>query len=127
MDKPLGIYIEHRYRKTNWLYLVMVWKKPYLDPNGKPMNRFCELCQTLHFTKTYHLRLVEGRAIVSKGVLDDLWSAGLPDLDITGTTDNPPPLTVGDGRIRQEQDQTNREIHVWKNYKPKGVPANAIT
>ena len=38
--KPLGIYVEHRFRKTNWLYLVMVWKKPYLDPNGKRMSRF---------------------------------------------------------------------------------------
>ncbi len=39
-QEPLGIYIEHRFNKTNWLYLVPVWKKPYLDPNGKRMSRF---------------------------------------------------------------------------------------
>ena len=120
IKKPLGIYIEHRFRKTNWLYLVMVWKKPYLDPNGKRMSRFCELCQTLHFTKTYHLDLVEGRAIVSKGSLDDLRLAGLPDLDITGTTDNPPPLKVGAGATsRPEQNLANRSILTFKRYKPK--------
>lgn len=134
MDKPLGIYIEHRHRKTNWLYLVMVWKKPYLDPNGKPMNRFCELCQTLHFTKTYHLDLVEGRAIVSQGVLADLKLAGMPSLDITGTTDNPPPLKVGKPSVgsRPAQNLNNRSILVYKKYKPKvylpkGVPVNAST
>ena len=132
MDKPLGIYIEHRYRKTNWLYLVMVWKKPYLDPNGKRMTRFCELCQTLHFTKTYHLDLVEGRAIVSKGVLDDLKLAGMPGLDIVGTTTTPPPLKVGKPTVgsRPQQNLANRSILVYKKYKPKvylpeGVPVNA--
>ncbi len=130
MDKPLGIYIEHRHLKTNWLYTVPVWKKPYIGSDGIHESKFCPLCQTLHFTKTYHLRLVEGRAIVSKGVLDDLRLAGMPDLDITGTTDNPPPLTVGDGRTRPEQDQTNRSLLVYKKYKPKvylpkGVPVNA--
>lgn len=118
--KPLGIYVEHRFRKTNWLYLVMVWKKPYLDPNGRRMSRFCPLCQTLHFTKTYHLDLVEGRAIVSKDSLDDLRLAGLPNLDITGTTKNPPPLRVGKGATsRPEQNLENRKILTWKRYTPK--------
>jgi len=120
MDKPLGIYIEHRHRKTNWLYMVMVWKKPYLDPNGKRMTRFCELCQTPHFTKTYHLDLVEGRAIVSKGSLDDLRLAGLPNLDIVGTTKDPPPLRVGEGATsRPEQNLANRSILIFKRYTPK--------
>ncbi len=128
MDKPLGIYIEHRYRKFDWLYLVMVWKKPFIGPDGKPMSRFCELCQTLHFTKTVHLDLVQGRAIVSTGVLEELRMAGLPDLDIVGTTKIPPPLMVGSKRgARPAQNQTNRQIKVWKNYKPKGVPAHAST
>ena len=131
--KPLGIYIEHRFRKANWCYLVMVWKKPYLDPNGRRMSRFCPLCQTLHFTKTYHLDLVEGRAIVSKGALDDLRLAGLPDLDIKGTTDNPPPLKVGgNAASRPEQNLDNRSILVWRSYKPKsytrkGVSTDAVS
>lgn len=128
MDKPLGIYIEHRYRKTNWLYLVSVWKKPFIGPDGKPMSKFCPLCQTLHFTKTVHLDLVQGRAIVSTGVLEELRMAGLPNLDIVGTTKTPPPLTIGGNRgARPAQNQTNRHIKVWKNYKPKGVPAHAGT
>ena len=135
MDKPLGIYIEHRYRKSNWLYLVMVWKKPFISKiDGKPMSRFCELCQVLHFTKTVHLDLVEGRAIVSIGVLEELRMAGLPDLDIVGTTKTPPPLKTGGTHVgsRPEQNLVNRGILVWKPYKPKryipkGVPVNAST
>ena len=119
MDKPLGIYIEHRYRKTNWLYLVPIWKKPYIGSDGIHESKFCPLCQTLHFTKTYHLDLVEGRAIVSKESLDDLRSAGLPNLDITGTTKDPPPLRVGDGTSRPEQNLENRKILTFKQYKPK--------
>lgn len=108
-SKPVGIYVEHRYRKTDWLYLVFVWKKKF------PKPRFCPLCQTLHFTKTVHLDLVQGRAIVSKGVLEELCMAGLPDLDVVGTTSTPPPLAVGGstgGRV--EQNQTNRTIRIWK-------------
>ena len=133
MDKPLGIHIEHRFRKTDWLYLVMVWKKPFVGPDGKPMSKFCPLCQTLHFTKTVHLDLVEGRATVSTGVLEELKMAGLPDLDIVGTTKTPPPLKVGP-RVtsRPEQNLTNRQILVWKPYtpkiyQPKGVPVHAST
>ena len=121
-DKPLGIYIEHRYRKTNWLYLVMVWKKPFIaQATGKPKSRFCPLCQTLHFTKTVHLDLVEGRAIVSKGVLEELKMAGLPDLDIVGTTKTPPPLKTGGTQVgsRPEQNLANRSILSWQRYKPK--------
>ncbi len=117
--KPLGIYIEHRFRKTNWLYLVPIWKKPYIGSDGIHESKFCPLCRTLHFTKTYHLDLVEGRAIVSKESLDDLRSAGLPNLDIRGTTDNPPPLRVGDGTSRPEQNLENRKILTWKRYTPK--------
>ncbi len=119
MDKPLGIYIEHRYQKTNWLYLVSIWKKPFIGPDGKPMSKFCPLCRTLHFTKTYHLDLVEGRAIVSKESLDDLRSAGLTILDITGPTKDPPPLRVGDVSSRPEQNLENRKILTFKQYKPK--------
>ncbi len=126
--KPLGIYIEHRFRKATWLYMVMVWKKPYLDPNGRRMSRFCPLCQTLHFTKTYHLDLQDGRAIVSKGALDDLRLAGLPDLDIVGTTKHPPPLRIGrNATSRPAQNMDNRQILVWKSYKPKGVLTDAFS
>ncbi len=134
--KPLGIYVEHRFRKTNWLYLVMVWKKPFIDKTtGKPKSRFCPLCQTLHFTKTVHLDLVEGRAIVSKGVLDELRMAGLPDLDITGTTKTPPPLKTGGTHVgsRPAQNLTNRSILTWQRYKPKsyipkiGVSTDAVS
>lgn len=126
--KPVGVYVEHRYRKSDWLYLVMVWKKPFVGKDGKHQSRFCELCQTLHFTKTYHLELHQGRAIVSQGVLADLRLAGLPNLDIVGTTKTPPPLAVG-GKYgsRVEQNQTNRKIRIWEGYKPKGAPVNATT
>ena len=126
-DKPVGIYIEHRFRKTDWLYLVSVWKKPFVGPDG-PMSRFCPLCRTLHFTKTVHLDLVEGRAVVSKGVLEELRMAGLPDLDIVGTTKTPPPLKVGGkAGTRVEQNQTNRKLTLWKRYKPKKGLADAST
>jgi hypothetical protein len=126
--KPVGVYVEHRFRKSDWLYLVMVWKKPFVRSDGTKVSRFCPLCQTLHFTKTVHLDLVEGRAIVSSGVLEELKMAGLPDLDIVGTTAVPPGLKVGDAGSRVEQNQTNRQIKVWKPYKPKkGVPVNANT
>lgn len=125
--KPLGVYVEHRYRKSNWLYLVSVWKKPFTRKNGETVSKFCPLCQTLHFTKTVHLDLVAGRAIVSEGVLEELRMAGLPDLDITGTTKNPPPLRVGGkATSRPEQNLANRKILVYKPYRPKGVLANVV-
>ncbi len=119
--KPLGIYVEHRFRKTNWLYLVMVWKKPYIGSDGIHKSKFCPLCQTLHFTKTVHLDLVEGRAIVSTGVLEELKMAGMPDLDIVGTTKTPPPLKTGGEQVgsRPQQNLANRSILSWKRYKPK--------
>ena len=123
----LGIYVEHQYRKTDWLYLVSVFKKPFIGPDGLPMSKFCPLCQTLHFTKTVHLDLVQGKAIVSKGVLEELRMAGLPDLDVVGTTETPPGLAVGGKTGRPEQNQKHRKIRIWKGYKPKGVPANAST
>ncbi len=128
MVKPVGIYVEHRYRKTDWLYLVMVWKKPYVGSDGVHESRFCPLCQTLHFTKTYHLELHQGRAIVSTGVLEDLRLAGLPDLDVVGSTATPPPLMVAGNRGgRVEQNQTNRKLTIWEDHKPKGVLADAST
>ncbi len=119
MKKPLGIYVEHRHRKTNWLYVVPIFKIPYLGPDGHPKAQLCNLCRTAHACKTIHLDLVEGRAIVSQGVLDTLRLAGLPSLDITGTTKNPPPLAVATGTSRPAQNSANRSILIWKRYKPK--------
>jgi len=124
----LGIYIEHRHRKTNWLYVVPILKIPFLGPDGNPKARLCNLCRTAHACKTYHLDLVAGRAIVSQGVLDHLRLAGLPNLDITGTTKNPPPIEVAGKRTRVEQNQDNQKILVWKPYKQKkGAPVNVAT
>ncbi len=126
--KPVGVYVEHRYRKTNWLYAVPILKIPRVGPGGLPNARICNLCQIAHPCKVIHLDLVEGRAIVSQGVLKTLRLANLPNLDIVGTTKTPPPLAVGGDAGRVEQNQNNRKITQWKNYKPKkGVVADAAT
>lgn len=126
MKKPLGIYIEHKHRKTNWLYAVPILKIPRIGSNGLPNTRICNLCKSAHSCKVIHLDLVEGRAIVSQGVLKTLRLANLPNLEITGTTDSPPPIKVGGKASRVEQNQDNRKILIWKPYRPKGVAADAF-
>ncbi len=127
----IGIYIEHRHRKTNWLYAVPIPKIPYRGPDGYPKARFCRLCRTAHAFKTIHLDLIDGRAIVSQEVVNALRSAGLPNLDIVGSTKDPPPIRVGGaarGASRVEQNQTNLKLTIWKPYKPKkGALVNVAT
>lgn len=100
-----GVRIRHRFHRGNLLYLVPLLAKPI-------KGRHCPLCQTEHGCKTIHLELRDGAAIVSTGVLADLQSAGMPDLDIVGEVVAPPTLRAG-SMSRVRQDQRNERITQW--------------
>lgn len=98
-----GIRVRHRFHHGSILYLVPVLKKPF------PKAKKCPLCRSFHGCKTIHLHLVEGDVIVSEGVLADLRSAGMPDLDVVEVVAKPPTLKIGKVS-RQEQDQKHRKV-----------------
>jgi hypothetical protein len=66
-----------------------------------------------HAGKTTHLYLEpDGTCLVSTGVLAELQQAGMPDLQVVGHVNNPPPLKAGRANPRNEQDNDNRAIWV---------------
>lgn len=104
-----GIRIAHRTLKA-CVALVPLVHKPF---TGQSLD-LCPTCQIIHPVKTVHLWLDDaGQCLVSQGVLDDLRLAGMPNLEIMGHTNNPPPLRLGNGATREQLDQANRLITVW--------------
>ncbi|MDP9143706.1 MAG: hypothetical protein M3N43_03260 [Actinomycetota bacterium] len=101
-----GIRIAHKTAK-NGVVLVPIMSKPFA---GQSIDR-CPSCYLVHPVKTVHLWLdAAGSCIVSAGVLADLQSAGMPDLTVTGTVENPPPLQFGPGVTREQIDNNNRRV-----------------
>jgi hypothetical protein len=101
-----GIRINHTTAK-NTVYLVPILAKPFV---GQSLDR-CPSCHLVHPVKTVHLWLdAAGSCIVSEGVLQDLISAGMPDLYVTATIPAPPALHFGPGVTREQIDNGNRRI-----------------
>ena len=88
--KLAGVVIQHRSIRSSALVLVPIISQPI--PNARP----CPVCKIPHLCKTVHLSLSPtGSAIVSEGVLALLHTAGMPELDVVGSTQTPPPVYVG--------------------------------
>jgi len=93
-----GVRIRHQSLRS-CVALVPIMKKPF---TGQSLDR-CPTCHFVHPVKTVHLWLDDtGACIVSIGVLKDLQSAGMPELDIVGEVKNPPPLQLGESRTKQD-------------------------
>lgn len=101
-----GIRITHRLAK-NSVVLVPILSKPF---TGQSLDN-CPSCHLIHPVKTVHLWLdAAGSCLVSEGVFQDLQSAGMPDLLVSATVKNPPPLHFGPGVTREQIDNGNRRI-----------------
>jgi len=71
--------------------------------------------EDIHLVKTVHLWLDDtGACIVSEGVLEDLRSAGMPELDTLEEIVNPPPLQIG--MQREQQDFNGRAFNIGGRY-----------
>jgi hypothetical protein len=105
----LGIQLLHPTLR-NELYVVENPGRPFGDGGYD-----CNLCVGVHhYGKTTHLWLGPGGdCLVSEGVLEELRRAGMPNLQVIGSTATPPPLTIGRGSARHIQENTNRKIHVF--------------
>jgi hypothetical protein len=101
-----GIRIVHTTAR-NVVYLVPIMAKPF---TGQSLD-ICPSCHLVHPVKTVHLWLDgAGSCIVSQGVLQDLVSAGMPDLSVVAEVVNPPALHFGPGVTREQIDNNNRRI-----------------
>lgn len=104
-----GIRIAHTTAR-NVVYLVPIVAKPFPGPFHTEKDK-CPTCGQVHVVKTVHLWLDgAGSCIVSQGVLEDLQTAGMPDLAVMAEVANPPPLFFGDGVSREQIDNGNRRI-----------------
>lgn len=105
----VGVVIQHRTIRSSALVLVPVISQPMGNP------RPCPVCKISHLCKTVHLSLSPtGSAIVSEGVLKLLRTAGMPELDVVGSTQTPPTVQVGrDAKPRAEQDHKSYAHRLW--------------
>ena len=114
-----GIMLRHRTARApqdSGLPLqVPILSKPFSADSLKE----CPGCHIVHLCKTVHLMINdEGLVMVSQGVLEDLKSAGMPDLEVVGEVKAPPALHIdGDSKLspfeqRAKQDQEHRRIIV---------------
>lgn len=119
--KPVGIRVKHATLRS-CVHVVPVLAKPYADGGF-----LCPTCHVWHPVKAVHLWLDDqGTCIVSRGVLDELRLAGMPELTIVGHVNNPPTLTIRKGFDRAAADQENRRITVWQE-NPRAVrPASLV-
>ncbi len=102
-----GIRLQHHTKKFG-MATVPIWTKPI---NG--LRRKCPTCNIIHPVKTVHLWLdSNGMCLVSKGVLEDLKRAGMPDLSVVATIADPPPIKIS--LDRHDNDQRNAKIRFWK-------------
>lgn len=101
-----GVRIVHATAK-NTVVLVPILAKPFTGQSLDP----CPSCHLVHPVKTVHLWLDgAGTCIVSTGVLEDLKSAGMPELSVLAEVAKPPPLNFGPGVSRAQIDNNNRRI-----------------
>ena len=99
-----GIRIVHNYARSS-VVLVPIMSKPFFDDSLD----ICPSCHLVHPVKTVHLWVdADGTCIVSKGVLEDLKSAGMPALSVVAEVLKPPTLALG--VPREKVDQSNRKI-----------------
>jgi hypothetical protein len=111
-----GVKIRHRTARSS---VVLVTDQTH--PRQEALQ--CNICNVLHFNKTYHLWLDDtGSAIVSTRVLEGLRKAGFPDLDVIETVKNPPAIGFGadsGGRplTRERVDKENRNIRFFTKRK----------
>ncbi len=86
-----GFRIQHltlrRADGFNPVATVTVGNRPYPNP------RICNVCQIVHYAKTYHFNLdAGGSCLVSAGVLDALGEAGAIQLNYSGALAAPTPV-----------------------------------
>ena len=102
--------IKIRYTKPNsGLALIPIVSLPF---QWDSLKKTCNLCQVPHLVKTVHLWLDDNdECLVSTGVFERLKKAGMPDLEVVGSVDKPPPIHIGQ-QPRQSEDFSNRRIHI---------------
>ena len=99
-----GIMIQHKTARSS-VHVVPVLAKPVLDPET------CPTCNIVHPVHSIHLWLDDaGKVLVSEGVLEDLKTTGMLDIDIVGHVEKPPTLRLYRGVSRAQVDQENRAI-----------------
>lgn len=107
MPEPESIRIVHD-TKRSCMATVPIWTKPIAG-----LRRPCPTCNIIHPVKTVHLWLDDvGSCLVSRGVLEDLQRAGMPELAVVASLKSPPPLTLG--KPREVVDNRNRKIQMWE-------------
>lgn len=113
--EPIGYRVTHRTIRSR-VCVIPILSKPFINRRtGERFQQNCPTCHVLHPVKCIHLWLDDtGSAIVSAGVLEELKSAGMPELDYVGVVRKPPPLRAGHGISRAEVDQQNRKIVQYK-------------
>jgi len=113
--KKLGINIEHDTARSQ-VHLVPIMSRPINYAPGH--ESVCPNCRVVHPVKTIHLWFDgDGKTTISPGVLNELKKGnGLDGITVVGDTKTPPPLNIGRGSSRPEQDQQNRKLQV-KPYK----------
>lgn len=95
-----GVRVRHETLRS-CVALVPVLAKPF---KGQSLDR-CPTCFVVHPCKTVHLWLDDaGTCIVSRGVLEELRMAGMPQLQTLEEIKNPPPLALGVRREKQDQE-----------------------
>ena len=107
-----GIQLKHPWI-TNDVYVVENPKRPYGDG-----GYWCNICpETKHVAKATHLWMgPNGDCLVSTGVLEELKRAGMPNLTVIGSIDQPPPLRIGKlAKPRDQQENEHRAIHVFRH------------
>lgn len=93
-----GVRIRHQVLRS-CVALVPLMHKPFA---GQSLDT-CPSCRVVHPVKTVHLWLDDaGTCIVSQGVLKDLRQAGMPELETQEEVKNPPPLSLGVAREKQD-------------------------
>ena len=111
-----GISVTHRTARSQ-MVLIPVLSKPF-PPASRSATDPCPGCHLLHPCKTVHLWVDDrGTALVSEGVLADLRAAGMPELQVTGSTKRPPALRLGSGVTREQIDHGNRRMRIWNTRK----------
>lgn len=80
-----------------------------VDRYGRLLTRKCPTCGVHHPCKTTHLWLDDtGACLIAPPVLDELKAAGMPDLDVVGSSAIAPPISLN--LPRSIVDRNNRAI-----------------
>lgn len=111
--KPLGHSLLHATDKNACRLVPLMWL-PIETPPGQPV-KICPTCRVHHPVKTMHIWIgPNGEALVSQGVLDLLQRAGMDGFALAGSTTTPPALRIGDGKTREQMDNSNRAQIIYQ-------------